>query len=258
VVFVAGAKTKDLRAKSKLAMEFLDLITRRTEQGMLFHMDARLRRTAKRSARQHTSCLRRVLPDTRAALGNQSLTRTVRWPATSPRVAFEKLAAELSNFSKPSSPLAAFTPDWKGRFITCELASRKRTPAGKDRARDQNRAGGLMDAEFVAQALCMEHGWREPNTLRALERGAAAGCLPDPALLIDNYRHLRRIEGILRRWSYEGETVLPDDPAPFYRVSVRCGFRSPEEFRAALRQYRGAIRSVHQSFSADGALSRKR
>ena len=68
-----------------------------------------------------------------------------------------------------------------------------------------------MDAEFIAQALCLENGWQEANTLRALERAREAGSLPDAEKLLDNYRKLRRVEGILRQWSYEGETVLPDD-----------------------------------------------
>jgi len=57
---------------------------------------------------------------------------------------------------------------------------------------------------------------------------------------------LRRVEGILRRWSYEGETVLPDDAPAFYRVSVRCGFLKPEEFRNALAKWRQAIRQIYQ------------
>ena len=69
--------------------------------------------------------------------------------------------------------------------------------------------------------------------------------LPDGAKLLENYRQLRRVEGILRRWSYEGETVLPDDPAPYYRVSVRCGFATPDAFAAALASWRGAIREVY-------------
>ena len=50
----------------------------------------------------------------------------------------------------------------------------------------------------------------------------------------------------MRRWSYEGETVLPDDPAPYYRVSVRCGFATPEEFGKALAKWRKAIREVYE------------
>jgi glutamine synthetase adenylyltransferase len=69
--------------------------------------------------------------------------------------------------------------------------------------------------------------------------------LPEADRLIENYRQVRRLEGILRRWSYEGETVLPDDPAPYYRVSVRCGFATPEAFREALAAWRRAIREVY-------------
>ena len=122
---------------------------------------------------------------------------------------------------------------------------KERTPRGQGELAIKTGKGGLMDAEFVAQALCLEHGWHEANTLRALERGGAAGVLPDADKLIENYRQLRRVEGILRRWSYEGEIVLPDDPAPYYRVSVRCGFATPEEFRQALAKWRRAIREVY-------------
>jgi glutamine synthetase adenylyltransferase len=119
--------------------------------------------------------------------------------------------------------------------------------------------GGLMDAEFIAQALCLENGWHEPNTLRALERGRDAGILPDAGRLLENYRALRRVEGILRRWSYEGEIVLPDDPAPYYRVSVRCGFDTPEEFKNALAKWRRTIREVYERvFNAEAQRRREK
>jgi glutamate-ammonia-ligase adenylyltransferase len=127
---------------------------------------------------------------------------------------------------------------------------KERTPVGRDELAIKTGKGGLVDAEFVAQALCLENGWQEANTLRALERGHAAGVLSDADKLIQNYRHLRRVEGSLRRWSYEGETVLPDDPAPYYRVSVRCGFETPETFRQALAGWRRAIREVYDAVFA--------
>ena len=129
---------------------------------------------------------------------------------------------------------------------------KERTPRGQDDLAIKTGRGGLMDAEFIAQTLCLENGWHEANTLRALERGRDAGLLPDAAKLLDAYRHLRRVEGILRRWSYEGEVVLPDDPAPYYRVSVRCGFATPEDFRKALAKWRKAIREVYENvFNAE-------
>jgi glutamate-ammonia-ligase adenylyltransferase len=129
---------------------------------------------------------------------------------------------------------------------------KERTPRGQDDLAIKTGKGGLMDAEFIAQMLCLENGWHEPNTLRALERGRETGLLPDADRLLDAYRHLRLVEGILRRWSYEGEIVLPDDPAPYYRVSVRCGFVTPEDFRNALAKWRKAIREVYEKvFNAE-------
>jgi glutamate-ammonia-ligase adenylyltransferase len=124
---------------------------------------------------------------------------------------------------------------------------RERTPAGQEALAIKTGAGGLMDAEFIAQTLCLAHGWQEPNTQRALERAREAGVLPraDADALIENYRHLRRIEGILRRWSFEGETELPVEAAPYYRVSVRCGFATPQAFRDAVGGYRRAMREVY-------------
>jgi glutamate-ammonia-ligase adenylyltransferase len=144
-----------------------------------------------------------------------------------------------------SSP-ACFSPDWKKQIHLMRLRIEKeRTPHGQDDLAIKTGKGGLMDAEFIAQALCLENGWPEANTLRALERARDAGVLPDADKLLENYRKLRRVEGILRRWSYEGETILPDDPAPYYRVSVRCGFATPEEFGKALAKWRKAIREVY-------------
>jgi glutamate-ammonia-ligase adenylyltransferase len=142
---------------------------------------------------------------------------------------------------------ACFTPDWKKGIHRMRMRIEKeRTPPGQDELAIKTGKGGLMDAEFIAQALCLENGWQEANTLRALERAREAGVLPDADKLLDNYRRLRHVEGILRRWSYEGETVLPDDPAPYYRVSVRCGFATPEAFRTALAKWRKAIRAVYE------------
>ncbi len=124
---------------------------------------------------------------------------------------------------------------------------KERTPGGQDALAFKTGTGGLMDAEFIAQTFCLAQGWQEPNTLRALERARDTGMLDRPAAekLIANYRELRRVESILRRWSFEGEAVLPVDPAPYYRVSVRCGFDTPEQFREAIAAYRRAIREVY-------------
>jgi glutamate-ammonia-ligase adenylyltransferase len=173
-----------------------------------------------------------------------------------------------SETKKTAALPVCFAPDWKGQIHQMRMRIEKeRTPHGQDELAIKTGKGGLMDAEFIAQTLCLENGWQEANTLRALERGRDAvgvqpsGCVPvkgtlkrelqpltrgDFEKLLENYRHLRRVEGILRRWSYEGETVLPDDTPAYYRVSVRCGFETPQEFEKALAKWRRAIREVYK------------
>jgi glutamate-ammonia-ligase adenylyltransferase len=249
LLFVAESKTRDIAKLARLALEVMDLVSTRTEKGMLFHTDARLRPDGEKGLLVNTLKSYETYYRQRAQLWEiQTLTRT-RPVAGNLALSeqFQKMAAALTNFSKPPHDLAAATPDWKKKIRDMRLRIEKeRTPTGKDELAIKTGAGGLMDAEFIAQLLCMENGWQEANTLRALERGRETGVLPDAAKLIENYRRLRRVEGILRRWSYEGETVLPDDPAPYYRVSVRCGFETPEAFREALRSWRRAIREVYR------------
>jgi glutamate-ammonia-ligase adenylyltransferase len=248
VVFVADSKAKNLAALGRLALEVLDLLSARTEQGVVFRTDARLRPDGEKGFLVNTLSAYEEYYRQRGQLWEiQSLTRT-RAVAGDPKLAtqFQTLAGTLTNFQRPALPLAAYASDWKQTIHQMRMRIEKeRTPKGKDDLAIKTGNGGLMDAEFIAQTLCLDNGWQEANTLHALERGRAAGVLPEADQLIENYRQLRRLEGILRRWSYEGETVLPDDPAPYYRVSVRCGFGTPDDFREALADWRCAIREVY-------------
>ncbi|MHB9007032.1 MAG: [protein-PII] uridylyltransferase family protein, partial [Limisphaerales bacterium] len=156
----------------------------------------------------------------------------------------------LSDFSRPTTAaVAGRDPAWRQEIVRMrQRIEKERTPSGKDALAIKTGTGGLMDAEFVAQMICLAHGWQEPNTLTALQRARAQNALPvaDADRMIEHYRKLRRVEGVLRRWSYEGETELPDDPAPYYRVAIRCGFTHPDDFRRAIARYREQLRDVYQ------------
>jgi glutamate-ammonia-ligase adenylyltransferase len=302
ILFVTGAEPKDLPGLQRLAAEVMDLVSRRTDKGATFQTDARLRPDGEKGLLVNTLSAYEEYYLKRAQLWElQSLTRT-RPVAGDFKLGeqFQQLAARVTDFSRvgqsprlppvegkqsrkngdrrdacPTVP-ACFTPDWKQKIHEMRLRIEKeRTPTGKDDLAIKTGRGGLMDAEFMAQALCLEHGWQEAHTLRALERARdsvgvqASVCSQTKATLkrelqqmsrenwqklIENYRQLRRVESILRRWSYEGETVLPDDPAPYYRVSVRCGFATPAAFRAAMAQWRLAVREVYVQFFGQTGL----
>jgi glutamate-ammonia-ligase adenylyltransferase len=252
----------------RMAGEVMDLLSSRTQDGVVFHTDARLRPDGEKGLLVNNLQAYETYYRQRAALWEiQTLARTRAVAGDQATAsAFESMAARLANFKQPSHPLAAYSPNWKERIHQMRMRIEKeRTPAGKDDLAIKTGKGGLMDAEFVAQMLCLENGWTEPNTLKALERFKIetenSSRTGSPKLknltkgferLIVGYRRLRRVEGILRRWSYEGETVLPDDKAPYYRVSVRCGFVLPDEFRKAVSAWRADIR--HGYLAAFGTL----
>ena len=273
IIFVADAAAKQLPKLGQVALEVMDLVSARTELGIVFQTDARLRPDGEKGLLVNTLEAYEAYYRERAQLWEiQSLTRT-RAVAGDMKLGnrFQQMAGLLTDFSKSKgasksvakkknrdrqdacpTPPSCFTPDWKAKIHHMRMRiEQERTPVGKDDLAIKTGKGGLMDAEFIAQTLCLESGWQEANTMRALERGRDAGVLPDASKLIEIYRQLRRLEGILRRWSYEGETVLPDDPEPYYRVSVRCGFVKPEEFRTELAGWRKGIRDVYRKVFAE-------
>jgi [glutamine synthetase] adenylyltransferase / [glutamine synthetase]-adenylyl-L-tyrosine phosphorylase len=252
VIFVADSKARNLSQLQPLAAEIMDLLSSPTELGVVFPTDARLRPDGEKGLLVNTLKAYEEYYRQRAQLWEiQALTR-IRPIAGNAKVGeqFKALAATLTDFRNVSQPLTAFTPQWKEVVARMRLRIEKeRTPVGKHELAIKTGAGGLMDAEFIAQSLCLEYGWREPNTMRALEKARASGVIPNEQAeaLIANYRQLRRVEAILRRWSFVGETLLPDDPAPMYRVAVRCGFPDADAFMRAVHSWREKIRSIYSS-----------
>jgi glutamate-ammonia-ligase adenylyltransferase len=262
IIFIADGKAKDFSKLQRIAAAVMDLLSRQTELGVVFKTDTRLRPDGEKGLLVNTLAAHEEYYRHRAQLWEiQALTRA-RAIAGSPQVGegFHKLGATLTNFRHPSRPLAALRPDWKVEIAGMRRRiESERTPPGQDARAIKTGAGGLIDAEFIAQTLCLANGWAEPNTLRALQRAKENHALKpaDADRLIASYRQLRRVEGILRRWSFEGETVLPADPEPFYRVTIRCGFATAEAFRDAIAAFRRAIREVYeQVFPADSSCRR--
>ena len=278
ILFVADPRTKNLPRLQKLATDLLDLLSGQTQGGSAFVTDVRLRPDGEKGLLVNTLDGYEEYYRQRAQLWEIQAISRLRPIAGHLELGgrVQKLFAALCNFTPENvaagfraapdpksrevgaarssrSGLAAHAVDWKRQIARMrQRIEKERTPAGQDALAIKTGVGGLMDAEFIAQALGLEHGWQEPNTLRALQRARAERRLP-PALagkLIENYRHLRLVEGILRRWSFAGETVLPEDPAAFERVSVRCGFATPEQFIAAVAGYRKAIREVYRAVFA--------
>jgi glutamate-ammonia-ligase adenylyltransferase len=250
ILFVTGSGAPALPKLQKVAVEVMEMLSSPTATGVAFATDARLRPDGDKG----------LLVNTLRAYEDYYLRRGMLWEIQAISRArmvagdrrtgdrFERLVSRLADFSRPQPGLSCYRPDWMAEIHRMRLRIEKeRTPPGQDALAIKTGRGGLIDVEFVAQALCLAHATREPNSLRALERIRDHRWLPEDTVtdLIGHYRSLLRVEGILRRWSFVGEAVLPQDPAPLYRVAVRCGFRSADAFLAAVADHRQAIRRAY-------------
>ncbi|MGH7994472.1 MAG: hypothetical protein ACREDQ_13200, partial [Limisphaerales bacterium] len=198
LLFVTDAQAKELPKLQRLAAEVMELMSRRTEQGIVFHTDARLRPDGEKGLLVNTLGAFEDYYRHRAQLWEiQALTRT-RPVAGNLKLGaqFQDLAAVLTDFgttlktrnrrgelcepptrsgrrgTPPSDKRKnaglpdCYTPDWKKQIHQMRLRIEKeRTPRGQDDLAIKTGQGGLMDAEFIAQTLCLENGWHEPNTL---------------------------------------------------------------------------------------------
>ncbi len=148
--------------------------------------------------------------------------------------------------------LAAAFDAWTGRLLfgsppsaadeDAMWAMRARIERERDPVQPPGRAiktgpGGLIDVEFLAQALVWRHGGAEPGIRRsgtrpALEALSAAGVIPSASArsLLDNYSFLKRIELALRRDVNRRVSVLPADPADRAPLARWLGFGDEASF----------------------------
>jgi len=255
ITFIASSRTRSLHKLHKVAAQVMELLSLPTSYGVAFAADARLRPDGEKG----------LLVNTLKAYEDYYRQRGMLWEIQAISRArivagdletgdrFNRLVSRLADFSQPRPRLACYREDWMSEIHRMRLRIEKeRTPSGQDALAIKTGRGGLVDVEFIAQALCLASGRREPNTLRALETIRDDNLLPGTLAedLIQHYRSLLRVEGILRRWSFVGEAVLPQDPAALYRVAVRCGFHSADALLANVADHRTAIRRTYaQVFS---------
>jgi glutamate-ammonia-ligase adenylyltransferase len=104
--------------------------------------------------------------------------------------------------------------------------------------------GGVIEAEFLVQALQMRAGIWNPRTMGALRELSTHGVLQarEAALVKESYEYLRLIESALRRWENKSVSSLPADETEQRKLAQRIGAASLDSFA---RRYREARESIH-------------
>ena len=108
--------------------------------------------------------------------------------------------------------------------------------------------GGIIEAEFLVQALQMRENIWEPNWERAVDRLRKSRCLADSevATLKEAYAFLRRCESVLRRYENKSVSVISDNPTEQRKLAVRVGYADMDVFRA---RYVDARESIHALYN---------
>ncbi len=249
IVFVTDSPHAQLAGSAKYAVEILEMLSKPTELGVVFSTDTRLRPDGEHGPLVNTMNAYDIYFRERAQLWEILAYTRARPVAGQKRLGerFMALVRGWTDFSRKKPIAASYQQDWKQQIAKMRgRIENERTTSGEEHLAIKTGAGGLMDAEFVAQINSLENGWHEPNTVKALARiKDEMPSLSAPLnALITSYQMLRQIESILRRWSYAGESVLPAQSSPLHRVAIRCGFDSAEAFLTKVSQIRDAMREA--------------
>ena len=124
--------------------------------------------------------------------------------------------------------------------------------------------GGIREIEFIAQALQLKHGGREPwvrsaQTLIVLARLAEKNYLSESerAQLSAAYTFLRTVEHRLQMEHGAQTHTLPAAPAKLEILARRCGYLQMEDsvarFRLDLERHSSDVRAIYNRIFAAGA-----
>ena len=109
-------------------------------------------------------------------------------------------------------------------------------------------AGGIIEAEFLVQALQMRGSIWEQNWERTVDRLHEDGRLDksDVTKLKDAYAFLRRCELVLRRYDNRSISTLPGDPDEQRKFAIRLAYQEFDAFRRHYLDAREAIHALYQ------------
>ncbi|MEK7772908.1 MAG: bifunctional [glutamate--ammonia ligase]-adenylyl-L-tyrosine phosphorylase/[glutamate--ammonia-ligase] adenylyltransferase, partial [Deltaproteobacteria bacterium] len=235
----------------KLAQRIVSALTLRTKEGFVFNVDTRLRPSGNAGA----------LVISRDALIKYHGEKTRVWE----RQAFTKARPVGGDLALGSEALKdldeiLYSKPLTGGDIDEMLRIRKRmeieiAKEAPDRYNIKTGRGGLVDIEFLAQALQLKYGkdkkgLRTLYTLKALCRLFKEGFLPEDeyAFLKETYLFYRLLEMQLRIVHDRPEGYLVKDSEEISTLARRTGYSGKEASTALLKdylRYAGKVRDIY-------------
>jgi [glutamine synthetase] adenylyltransferase / [glutamine synthetase]-adenylyl-L-tyrosine phosphorylase len=217
---------------NRAAQSLLTAMAQPTAEGNIWPLDARLRPEGENGPLVCSLETFEWYYANRAQLWEmQSLTRA-RGIAGSMQDRFMEIA-------KSAWRRATQDPEFLVKIDSMLERVRRERGSGADFVDLKTGRGGIIEAEFLVQALQMRENMWEPNWERAVDGLRERGVFNDTEAtkLKESYRYLRRCESVLRRYENKAVSALPSDPNEQRKLGIRSGYDSFETFR---RDYVGA------------------
>lgn len=149
---------------------------------------------------------------------------------------------------------------WQSSFAGEIQSMRQRLEETTGKRNLKRGPGGLVDIEFLVQALQLRHApsdesVRTPNTLAAIEALSKAGYLDrrDGDALAESYRFLRVAEARLRLMNSASKDDMPEEPAEQAKLARAMGYADFAAVEAAYLRYSTATRQAFERIMAQAA-----
>lgn len=235
VVFVG----EDVRA----AQHLMVAMAQPTAEGTIWTLDARLRPDGEKGILSSSLTAYEAYYHSRAQLWEaQALTRAR--PVAGP------LQNEFMAFAQTVWQVAGQRSDLFAQINAMLERIRRDRGSASDELDFKTGAGGIIEAEFLVQALQMRAGIWNPQMLGALEELAEKNVMAreDAETLRRHYDHLRSIESVLRRSENKSVSTLPNDKSAQEQLAARTGAKDLDAFAHAYREARAGIHHVYSRY----------
>jgi glutamate-ammonia-ligase adenylyltransferase len=127
---------------------------------------------------------------------------------------------------------------------------RRERGSGSDLPDFKTGTGGMIEAEFLVQALQMRSGTWEPNWQRALKALQENKIVSDrdAGKATKSYEMLRRTEMALRRFENNNISALPAAPEEQEKLAKRLGYKNVDLFTKEYHTARETIHALYERY----------
>jgi glutamate-ammonia-ligase adenylyltransferase len=233
VVFVG----EEIRA----AQNLISITAQPTAEGNIWALDTRLRPEGENGPLVCSLQTYQSYYDTRAQLWEmQALTRA--------RAIGGPLKDEFIALAKAAWRRACKDPELLVKIDSMLERIRCERGTGSDFLDLKTGSGGIIEAEFLVQALQMRENVWEPNWDRTVIELRERGLFNDAEAtqLRQSYQMLRRCESGLRRYENKAISSLPTDQGEQRKLAIRLGYYNFESFCRDYVDARDTVHSLYQ------------